>query len=675
MPMKKLWLALSVLLAGAACATTHRAGELEPRYVAVHNALAAMGLAQVGPLQQGSLAEGKEARLSLELSAQCNTIVAMGSGAVRDLDLTLLDPEGKSIAKDSTKDPQAVVRACIDAAGTYTLVVKMAAGTGDFMVATWAGGLGGGGAVQLAGLGKPQGAGTCDSPILLTAGNMSGSTSRGDSDSEGSCGSTGGKEVVYQLDLASRQRVTLEVDPTFDSVLYIRKGECADGEEIACNDDTTTTSSSRSNRNFSKSRIDQVLDPGTYYVFVDSGNDRGGSFKMDVALADVPSMADVCKTARVLNNGGTLSASNEQLVDNVRASCGDGAKGRDQVYRLEVPHKSRVRVTVHSDDYNPVVHVRSQCADDQSEVGCENSGYGSGDATFHAVLDPGTYYAFADSADSSEEGKYTISAEVATPGGTGVQGDACADAIPIGKGDQHIEVDTFEARDDVSGKCGGSGAPDVIYRLDVARRSRVSLRIADSEAQHIAILSRGCGDRAQEIACSAAIDEVLVPGTYYVAIDGAHQDDFGKAAFDIKVRDVGAQEAACKAAQTLADGQTINGTTAGAGDKFNTSCGGREDSQSSPDRIYKIVLPSRQRIRLELATTSWDGVLALRRACVDPPGSSGPRGAEVVCNNDSDDANHSRIEVTLDAGTYYVLVDGHQSGNEGPFSLTYKVIR
>ena len=48
-------------------------GDLEPRYVALHNAFAAMGLAQVGPIQQGSLAEGREARVVLELPAQCTT--------------------------------------------------------------------------------------------------------------------------------------------------------------------------------------------------------------------------------------------------------------------------------------------------------------------------------------------------------------------------------------------------------------------------------------------------------------------------------------------------------------------------------------------------------------------------------------------------------------------------
>ena len=74
----------------AACSTTREvaSGALEPRFVAVHNALAAMGLAQVGPIHEGSLAEGQEARVSLDLPSGCTTVVAFGGEGVRDVDAT-----------------------------------------------------------------------------------------------------------------------------------------------------------------------------------------------------------------------------------------------------------------------------------------------------------------------------------------------------------------------------------------------------------------------------------------------------------------------------------------------------------------------------------------------------------------------------------------------------------
>src|SRR5262249_16008020 len=57
-------LLVTTMLVEAACAT-RRPVELEPRYIAVHNTLAATGMVQVGPIQQGTLAEGREVRLPI----------------------------------------------------------------------------------------------------------------------------------------------------------------------------------------------------------------------------------------------------------------------------------------------------------------------------------------------------------------------------------------------------------------------------------------------------------------------------------------------------------------------------------------------------------------------------------------------------------------------------------
>src|SRR5579883_3470113 len=84
-----------------------RGAELEPRYVAVHNTLAAMGMVEIGPLQRGSLAEGAEARRTIDLVPQCVTLVVVGGDGARDVDLTLLDPAGKPLAHDTTHEPEA----------------------------------------------------------------------------------------------------------------------------------------------------------------------------------------------------------------------------------------------------------------------------------------------------------------------------------------------------------------------------------------------------------------------------------------------------------------------------------------------------------------------------------------------------------------------------------------
>jgi hypothetical protein len=632
-----------------------------------------MGLAQVGPIQRGSLAQGREARLKVELGAQCTTVVALGGAHVADLDLTLLDPEDKPVAHDTTRDPEAVVRACVDRPGTYTLVVRMALGAGDFLAATWAGGVPqpappSSAPSALAALGAF--GGTCEAPIPLVAGTVTGSNARGNAEHEGSCANSASREIVYKLELPSRQRVTIEVDPRFDAVLYVRREECADAEsEVACNDDDDR-------RHTRKSRIDEAFDAGTYYVFVDGYAAETGAYTMNVSLADVPTLAEVCARARPLASGLPAQGATSSSFDYAHASCGDSAKGPDTPYKLDVAQRARVRVVEHSDDFAPVVHVRRACADEASEVGCSSTGAADDDAAFVGVLDPGTYAVFADAPRREANGRYTLLAELAPEQGGGAQGDACADALGLSsQSDRAVTGDTFLARDDFSGKCGGAGAADIVYKVEIPRRSRVSARFTRQEGRHLFVLMRTCGDRATEAACGAAIDELVQPGTYYLAVDGARPDALGRFTFDWRVREVATQEGACRAAVALVEGQVVSGTTVGAGDKFTSSCGGREDMQNSPDRIYRMVLAKRTHVRLTLATPTWDGVLAVRKTCLEPPGASGARAAEAACNNDSDDTHHARIDTTLDPGTYFVQVDGHASGNEGPFTLEYRALK
>lgn len=659
-----------------ACATS-KTGELEPRYVAVHNAMAAMGLAQVGPIQQGSLAEGRETRLRLDLGAQCTTIVALGGTGVRDLDVALLDADDKPVTHDTTKDPQAAIRTCPERAGKYTLVVKMTQGGGDFLAATWAGGAVGSGspAANDAGATAGTGAGTCDSPIVLGAGTVSGNTRHGESEHAGSCVSSSSSEIVYALDVQRRQRVVVEVDATFDSVLYLRRDNCADEEaEIACNDDANTSPNGSGNKRSSsnrQSRLDEVLEPGKYFVFVDGYNTDAGGYRLKAEMTDVPSLADVCRTARPLSVGKTSSQLGNAF-DNAHASCGDDAKGPDVIHKFDVAQRSRVRITSTSSDFSPVVHVRKQCTDDKSEVGCEGSGFGNGEATFVGFLDPASYTVFADSSDKDAHGRFTLEAETAPENGSGVPNDSCADALPLSLIEKRIEGDTFRARDDVGGRCATKGMPDVLYRFELPKRSRVSAHFSAQEGAHVFVLGRTCGDPSSEVACSANIDEILGPGIYSLAVDGSTEEGLGRYAFTFAARDVSAQENACKAPPVIAPGSKTTGSTAGAGDKFMASCAGREDAQASADRVFRFDLKQRTRIQLLLATPNHDGVLALRKSCIDPPKQRAPRAAEVTCNDNFQDNRHSKIESTLEPGTYFVVVEGAGSKNEGPFTLEYK---
>jgi len=660
---------VAVVLVSACVAAPKNEGPLS-RYAAVHNTMSAMGLVQSGPLQRGSLAEGRETKLVVDLPQGCTTLVTLGGAGVENVDVELTDSAGKPVAKDTTQDSEAVVRACVDEAGKYNLSIKMAKGAGDFLAASWSGqdgrkGVAAAGSAQA----TASGGGTCDAPSPLGPGITTGSTANGEASFEGSCGTSSAKEMVYRLDVPSRQRVSIEVDPRFDAVLYIRK-DCADpSTEIGCNDDVSGRSPSRGNA-MRPSKLDEVLDAGTYYVFVDGYEDAEGTFKVTVTSRDVPSLAQACQRALPLASGVQVAGSNASSFDHTHAKCGDEAKGNDVVYRLDVPQKSRVRVTEHA-DFPKVVHLRKRCAEPDTEVGCSTDSVESEDAAFTGVLEAGQYAVFADATSSEQSGRFTLRSEIGPEQGTGTAGESCPDATPI-TGIQNVTVDgdTFPARDDVTAKCGGPGGADVVYRIDVAKRSRVRVRMIGEEGAHVFALARSCGEASAQIACGASIEEVVQPGTYYLIVDAKDASSFGKFRFEVRSGEVGPQEAACRAPQELRPNATLQGTTVGAGDKFTISCAGPVQGQSSPDRMYKLVVAARSRVKIELSTPTWDGVLAIRKTCLDQA-TNGPRGNEVECNNDSNDEHHAKLERVLEAGTYFVHVDGHQSGNQGPFTLLY----
>lgn len=654
-----LALAWGVLLVACTATRPDPRGSIEPRFVAVHNALAALGLAQVGPIQQGVLGPAGESQVRVSLPAGCVTVVAFGSDGLRDVDATLLDPHGAPVAHDTTGQAQAVMHTCLETPDTYVVALKAAAGAGPWVLATWAGA-----AATAAGAvtdtGPPPARGTCDAPLPLSVGTVTGSTAHGDFENTGSCGPSDSRELVYELDVHERERVTLSVEAKFDTVLYVRKDTCGDpATEVDCNDDAP-------DRNHS--RVEHVLDPGKYFVFVDGYGHESGAFKLTVSVAKVLALADECQGAPRLTTGPAQAGTTDGAADDAEASCGSQARGAEVAWQMDLGVRSRVRLVEHSDDMAPVVHVRHACADERSEVACADTGAAPGDATITGLFSAGSYAVFADGRDPGSAGAYTLAFETAPPSGTGVGGDSCSDAMGLGStAVGKIAGDTFAARDDFTGTCGGAGAPDVAYRLDVARRSRLTASLEAEEGSHVIAVTRRCGDKAAEVECGRSVDQVLAPGGYFVVVDGVTPESFGRFTLQWSLRDLTGQAAACASAVSLVEGRVLDATTAGGGDRFAPSCGS-SDGVSGPDRAFELVLASRRTVRLEV-NPAFDAAVSLRRSCSDQPGAP---NAEIACETSSEGNRRVVIERTLDAGSYWLVVDGQTATDQGSFTVGYR---
>ncbi len=634
---------------------------LEGRFVAVHNTLTSMGLAQTGPISEGSLGEGSDAAIEQELAAgECYTFVALGSSGVDDLDVIVLDESGRELARDDTRDRQAAAHFCPEREGTHQIVVRMTEGDGEYTISSWSGGVsglgGGGGGARRAARG-----GGCESPIALTVGRpMRGTTQDGPNAMSGSCAEGAAPEQVYRLEVEERSQLRAVLSSTYDGVLYIMSA-CGDmRSELGCNDDNPDTT---------RSQLDVTLDPGEYFLVVDGYGEESGDFDSVTQLSELRPVSAVCGEATTLVPGQPASGTTSGVPNYFQATCAGGARSADRVYTLDVSSRSRMRLRQQS-DHDGALYVRRACDDPTSEIACNDDFRDEHHSLITTVVDPGRYYVYADGYGSSAAGNFTLSVDLTSESGGGAQGDACAAPASLQYG-QQIDIDTIEARDDYAGSCGGQAGPDVVYELSARARSRVTVNLEEVEFPGAIYLQRTCGDANSEVACEqitaemvaegqpVSLDTTVGAGTYYLVIDGARADTFGAGKLTVQVADLAALNAMCRRAPRIRPGQPISGSTVGESNDLQATCAGGAQSN---DMVYRLTLPRRQIVRASLETPDYDGALYILRNCGDAT-------SEIACNDDEQDNRHSLIETTLDAGTYYVVVDGFRTGNAGPFTL------
>jgi len=105
---------------------------------------------------------------------------------------------------------------------------------------------------------------------------------------------------------------------------------------------------------------------------------------------------------------------------------------------------------------------------------------------------------------------------------------------------------------------------------------------------------------------------------------------------------------------------TGSGSTAGGTNNFEATCAG---NARSPDVPYKLIIPSRASVVIEVTSASYDTALHVRTRCGDP-------ASQIYCDDDGGSCSLcSRISATLDAGTYIVIQDGFGSGSSGTYTL------
>lgn len=368
----------------------------------------------------------------------------------------------------------------------------------------------------------------CSEAARLVPGETLSTTTAGGIDRFSASCANGARSAdrVSRLDLAERSRVRLvQSSPDHDGALFVRRACEDESSEVACNDDWNGIRSSV---------ITRQLEAGSYFVYSDGFTSDASSAEGRIELrADVAPAAgsgtssDSCTDAAALEPGSRFTVDTLQARDDSRGSCG-GEGGADVVRRLRVATRSRVRLTLAAAQFNGVVYIRRGCGADAAEVMCRSFDLVSrsdGMTNLDATLEPGDYFVVFDGADVDSFGSIDVTAEITD---LAAAQRACNDA-PMLRSGREVSGTTAGSTNQFEASCAGqASSPDRLYRLQLTRRSFVSITLDTPDHDGALHMRRDCTDASTEVACNdddpdvhhSRIEGNFDAGTYYVVVDG-----------------------------------------------------------------------------------------------------------------------------------------------------------
>ncbi|MDB4938330.1 MAG: hypothetical protein JWP87_5302 [Labilithrix sp.] len=258
--------------------------------------------------------------------------------------------------------------------------------------------------------------------------------------------------------------------------------------------------------------------------------------------------------------------------------------------------------------------------------------------------------------------------------------ESCATATAIVPNAPPIPVDLSKHEAFVKNGCL-PGGPSAAYKLDLDVESDVLVigRFPTNEQGSVSLSRPGCGtaDLVVPPGCATGqtpqrVSARKVPaGSYRVIV----ADELGQTAqLSVLVRpsvpptSVGASDSCIAPFSLPASGGFFIGDTTNATADFNAGC----DAPGQPingakDQIMKLVLPQKQRVVLDMVGSSYSTILDVRQGptCA---GTEVPNACYVGFN-----ASRSFLDLTLNAGTYWVQVDGY-NGDRGAWNLDMRTL-
>ena len=283
--------------------------------------------------------------------------------------------------------------------------------------------------------------------VTLPGGRFTGTTS-GSSSDHGTCGGSQAPEAVFKLVLTAKSDVFVTTHGTaFDTVIYMRSGNCC-GSEVACNDDADNRKTSV--------LASRGVGPGTYFIFVDGANGgASGDFTVDIyATPTTINGTDNCGSPARISNlpvTGTTCGMNDDFTPNMGCLVGRATTSGDGVYYFVLDASSTAITfsTCTNTCIDTVLYTRDVCTTTSTQKSCNDNFCAPATGSMcagpanpvqsrtTATLGPGVHYLIVDSHSGGAGHQLRLvhdhadrRAPVARPPPFAVRGGACPSGAP-----------------------------------------------------------------------------------------------------------------------------------------------------------------------------------------------------------------------------------------------------
>lgn len=401
--------------------------------------------------------------------------------------------------------------------------------------------------------------------------------------------------------------------------------------------------------------------PMAYPLYVASGA-AGGliSVGVDFVAPEPAPTNETCGTAAAIVPGTPITIDLAGVQPDVESACGY-ASG-DVLYTFTLAAPADVDVYASSVDgfAIPAVSLRGAgCALATDEIACAASAAAH---VFRHALPAGDYFV---SLGASAPGLMSVAVEVSAP--TAPPPDETCVTAPVLPHGVTVDVTFDKHQDDVSLGCFGP-AIDAAYELDLTEPSDVLLvqRTSTGDSASVQLAEPACAGPADLIACSTGAKSPIVvskrnvpAGGHRAVVESVLGKDQQLTAF---VRKTGPAllvpfaDACADAVSIPSQGGFLQGNTANANANFSAGC----DNAGGPpngadDQMLRLDLTTTKRVVFDMTGSTYATLLDVRQGPTCP-GTEVPLGCSAAVGSAT--AQRSYLDLTLDAGTYWVQVDG-----------------